>query len=589
MMKSKPTPEMSAVKRGVPLAACPPVNRIPLSNTRTAWLTCALLVTAIIALPAHAQQGSNIAETKHNLAASGPGSVKTSGSANSCAFCHTPHAASPIAPLWNREDPGTYYQTYESSTLVASVGQPTGSSRLCLSCHDGTIALAQTLNPLNSPGHTQVYLAPGDAGYLGTDLSDDHPISFEYTSALATEKGQLKDPNALPTELPLESGQVLQCTTCHDPHDDRFGKFLRVDNTRSALCRTCHEIDGFDNSSHANSSASLASATNASWTNLKAQTVADAGCESCHRPHTAGGHQRLLRYEPEENNCLDCHNATVARTDIASLLNSISKHPVEQTTGVHDPTENPLTMREHVECVDCHNPHSMTASGTAQAPVIRPSMAGASGLSDTGLKLDKANNEYEVCYKCHSVKNFATPVVDRWLGTDNIADEFKTTNASFHPVQTQGRSSSVPSLIAGYTTATVLYCTDCHTTNTPDKGKGPHGSAYSPMLGANYSVTDRTPESPQAYALCYKCHSRTSILEDQSFRKHKEHIDGKKTPCSVCHDPHGVRENTHLINFDRNVVSAASNGQGPTFTDLGNRRGSCTLSCHGENHINESY
>ncbi|MCC7204740.1 MAG: hypothetical protein IT441_06645, partial [Phycisphaeraceae bacterium] len=90
--------------------------------------------------------GSSIEQTKHNLTASGPGTVKTSVEGGSCIFCHTPHAASPRAPLWNREDPGTYYQTYESTTLKAEVGQPTGSSRLCLSCHDGTIALTQTYN-----------------------------------------------------------------------------------------------------------------------------------------------------------------------------------------------------------------------------------------------------------------------------------------------------------------------------------------------------------------------------------------------------------------------------------------------------------
>ena len=149
-------------------------------------------------------QDSNVALTRHNLSASGPVAIKTGGQANVCAYCHTPHSASPLAPLWNRPDPGTYYQTYDSSTLAADVGQPTGASRLCLSCHDGTIALTQTINALNSPGSTNVFLASGDAGFIGTDLSDDHPISFVYDSSLSIRKTNLRDPATLPAQLALD-------------------------------------------------------------------------------------------------------------------------------------------------------------------------------------------------------------------------------------------------------------------------------------------------------------------------------------------------------------------------------------------------
>ena len=94
---------------------------------------CALLV---LACHIQVRGSSGVATTKHNLSASGPGQIKVAGETEICKFCHTPHSANPIAPLWNRDDPGAYYQTYESSTLTASVDQPSGSSRLCLSCHD---------------------------------------------------------------------------------------------------------------------------------------------------------------------------------------------------------------------------------------------------------------------------------------------------------------------------------------------------------------------------------------------------------------------------------------------------------------------
>lgn len=530
---------------------------------------------------------SDVSSTRHNLTASGPGTVKVGGGGEACRYCHTPHAANPVAPLWNREDPGTYYQTYESSTLVAHVPQPTGSSRLCLSCHDGTIALAQTYNANNAGGYT-VYLSPQDTGYLGTDLSDDHPISFIYDAGLATSKHTLRSPSELPPQLPLDHEDRLQCTTCHDPHDDTFGKFLRMDNRGSAMCASCHSYDGWTASSHATSTASLETALVDTWTNLTVTTVRDAGCESCHRPHSAGGHERLLRHEAEEANCLNCHDGSVAQTNLVDSLHALSNHAVDQTTGVHDPMENPSSMQPHVECADCHNPHRAT-TGVANAPFIKPAMLGASGLTSTGLAVDEASYEYEVCYKCHSSRNFATPVVDRVEGTNDIADEFSPTNASFHPVESQGVNSSVPSLLPQYQSMTMMYCTDCHSADATAGAKGPHGSHYSPLLVENYSTADPQVESAQAYALCYRCHSRSSILANESYAGHNLHVTEQNAACSVCHDPHGVERNTNLINFDRNIVGPASNGMGPEFMDLGNRTGSCTLSCHGRDHIDQRY
>ena len=60
-----------------------------------------------------------------------------------CKPCHVPHNAVTglIAPLWNHEVTTATYTLYSSSTLDSSVGQPEGRSKLCLSCHDGTVAI----------------------------------------------------------------------------------------------------------------------------------------------------------------------------------------------------------------------------------------------------------------------------------------------------------------------------------------------------------------------------------------------------------------------------------------------------------------
>ena len=61
-----------------------------------------------------------------------------------CIFCHTPHNADVSvtdAPLWNHQVTTKFFQVYNSSTMDATVGQPAASSKLCLSCHDGTVAV----------------------------------------------------------------------------------------------------------------------------------------------------------------------------------------------------------------------------------------------------------------------------------------------------------------------------------------------------------------------------------------------------------------------------------------------------------------
>src|SRR4029079_19336304 len=100
-------------------------------------------------------------------------------------FCHTPHGASGDAPLWNRFSSAATYIPCSSSTARATIGQPTGSSKLCLSCHDGTVALGM-VNSRSTPIQMQnnITTIPIGPANLGTDLSDDHPVSFTYDNAL---------------------------------------------------------------------------------------------------------------------------------------------------------------------------------------------------------------------------------------------------------------------------------------------------------------------------------------------------------------------------------------------------------------------
>jgi len=223
-------------------------------NTR--HLFYAVFATVLISV-ASLSLAASIVDTVHNLSVSGPGPIKSTTEDEICVFCHTPHKARRDVPyLWNRADSTVNYTTYASSTLFAAVGQPTGASKMCLSCHDGTIALGAVLTrPAEIPFAGGIRFLPPGPSRLGTDLSDDHPVSFVYDSGLAAANGELVDPSALPPEVRLDRTDLLQCTACHDPHDDTYGDFLVMDNIFSALCIACHDRTNWDLSAHAISTA----------------------------------------------------------------------------------------------------------------------------------------------------------------------------------------------------------------------------------------------------------------------------------------------------------------------------------------------
>ena len=96
-----------------------------------------------------APNSSDMLNTKHNLSVSGTGTTRALTETRICVFCHTPHNAEASSPLWNKGLEPQTYQVYASPTskVVQKLGitpQPSGPTKLCLSCHDGTIALGLT-------------------------------------------------------------------------------------------------------------------------------------------------------------------------------------------------------------------------------------------------------------------------------------------------------------------------------------------------------------------------------------------------------------------------------------------------------------
>jgi hypothetical protein len=211
------------------------------------WLLWAAVTTVAAASVAAA---ASVVDTKHNLSVSGKGPVKSPEEKEVCIFCHTPHRAIASTPLWNHElSSEAFYKVYESSTLQARPGQPTGSTRLCLSCHDGTIALGRVVSrrvPIRventGPGGT---IPLSSRANIGTDLSGMHPVSIKYTEDVALADGRLRWPVADPEgRVKLDGQGMVQCTACHDPHDDSRSDrypFWRK-STFDEVCEVCHRI-----------------------------------------------------------------------------------------------------------------------------------------------------------------------------------------------------------------------------------------------------------------------------------------------------------------------------------------------------------
>ena len=526
---------------------------------------------------------AQIQSTPHDLSAIAGG--------NTCSFCHTPHGALAGTPLWSHKLSSAVYKIYQSSSLQANIGQPTGSSKLCLSCHDGTVALTESIRGGPSGG---AYINPGSAN-IGTDLSDDHPISFVYSSALSAEDVQINPPTALPEELKLDRSGELQCTTCHDPHNNRYGNFLVMPNRNSQICTACHDLSGWRLSSHANSMALASVANDPYLQNNGYDTVMENGCLSCHRPHSAGGHERLLHFARLEDNCLNCHDGSVAKTNLKADLAKFSRHDVVRYEGLHDLKELPSTAIMHVECVDCHNPHAVQDT-PAQAPVVPGQMHDVSGVTASGSYTENAQYEYEVCFKCHADNpDRVQSAITRKITQTNTRLEFDPSAVSFHPVVAPGVSQDVPSLKPPMTVAAMIYCTDCHNSDSASGAKGPHGSNYPNLLAYRYDTSDYTQESSYSYQLCYTCHSRNSILNNESFAKHAEHLQ-QQIPCSACHDAHGISavqgmrlNNSHLINFDTTIVRPDPVTGRLEYETMGMLHGRCYLQCHNKTHSPQEY
>lgn len=618
---------------------------------RSVRIVFGVAIVGVLLTTAMAQRVS-VTESVHNLSPQGSGGrnvVATTGYA--CLFCHAPHNATAApTPLWNQQLSTQTYDMYASTTYHQNGVQPqiAGSSKLCLSCHDGTVAIGQTV----SQGLIPTTGAMGPKSNLGSDLRTSHPFSFatpivdngELKLSLLASPAQTADP-----AVKLVQGTV-ECTTCHDSHTPNIDlvvqKFLVRDSSNAQLCLACHDpsrptatyLAGWMTSQHATASGY---STGGDPTMGGYSTVAADACVSCHVPHSASAGGRLLRQPTQEATCGTCHsgkNLTPVLPDVSGEFdNNQYKHPIN-LGALHDPMENafPLNANRHSECADCHNSHAAQGGTSSVAPALQPALNGVPGVSATDgtTALKPSANQFEVCFKCHG-NSVNKPQSAGYLvygrtpyrkSFSAVSDPYNTrlafqSTVTRHNVTQPSRAGIAPSLRAAMldlsgnavgrslAAGTYIYCTDCHNNDAPrasggGAANGPHGSKYAHILERPYAVND-LPMTPGAdfgagvayssgvtgpYALCDKCHNVDALVAstgigDTVFKKHYRHVVQVGASCSTCHSSHGVQGGTTASNGHLVDFDTAMVGpDGQNRLSIDSTARTCNLTCHGVVH-----
>jgi predicted CXXCH cytochrome family protein len=575
---------------------------------------------------------------------SGTSSV-TGPNANACIYCHVPHGGN-ANTLWNQTLSNQNYTFYTSgSNQNASVQPSSGDdSSKCLSCHDGTVAVGQTI------GIGTLKMSGQISDVLGTHLEGSHPFSLQLPLKDAANlvpnlvaSGTTKDP-----AVKLINGNV-ECSSCHNPHnqyvDKRAGDFLVRDNAGSPICLACHgtsarTVNGHDNSLsqwlttvHGTSPAQVA---------LKAglgnySTVAEYGCESCHVAHNSTGPGILRKntnrppnVDDTAQSCFICHDGSTNLVQpILNVLADFQKtgHPFSDPNNLHTLGESiVLDKNRHATCADCHASHaSNPTTSFGLPPALRPSQNAVGGVAMDGTQVKSATNQYENCLRCHGAslgKQSLTvygymPARALYAGdTLNVLLQFANTATSEHPVMRDATGIRQPSLlkfmwdVSGKQQSRAMgvriFCTDCHNSETNREfggtgPNGPHGSRNDHILERPYLMSRVDPASgpgstvinlvpspildptSSPFALCAKCHDLTNVNSNLSFTEHNRHIqDGFS--CSTCHSAHGVQAGTLGV-MGMRLVSFDMNVVAPLNGSVSYTSAGCNLRCHNHDHV----
>ncbi|HEX9015988.1 MAG TPA: cytochrome c3 family protein [Chloroflexota bacterium] len=305
-------------------------------------------------------------------------------------------------------------------------------------------------------------------------------------------------------------------------------------------------------------------------------------CAKCHRTHDASvvslTTTKSALSGTQENVCLTCHDGTGASTNIKAEFAYTYEHPIAANDlhrfGENTPAKFSGTNR-HVECVDCHEPHSaIRGNHSPGSSNAAQNLTGQSGIGVTNgagwtvptyTFLGSVTSEYQLCMKCHSSWAYgSTPPTSHTGGITetNQALEFNVNNGNYHWVEGDQTASSGATprtndgrnlaFVNGWTRNSKMTCSDCHASQSDTDPRGAHGSSNAYMLRGPWTTT--TGKTGTSNDLCFKCHdyntygqggtgaATTTMFTDGSQNLHVQHWGFQSTlSCQSCHSgvPHG--------------------------------------------------
>ncbi len=223
------------------------------------WLivTLAIAAAGLLALmPATAQ--ADITNSVHDFTGTGP-NANFQNAPGECVTCHTPHRAQASRLIWNHTLSGQDWAWSDEDTTLAgtsladgSVDTSPGTSKFCLSCHDGTIAVGDVSAQVDW-GSTKITGNKVVTTNSGLDLAGNHPIAIPYPSSPAAYNSITTAISTVGTDwVAIASidggtgvklftdgtGRGIECASCHDPHGTANTYLLRA--TRATFCSECH-------------------------------------------------------------------------------------------------------------------------------------------------------------------------------------------------------------------------------------------------------------------------------------------------------------------------------------------------------------
>lgn len=237
-------------------------------------------LAALMALVPALAFAQGISNTRHDLASgSATAGPKATSQTQTCIFCHTPHKSNTQALIWNKTLVTGTRGWNNPTTTVSGTPLPadiSASSKRCLACHDGTVALGDVSNVGNGTAGNIAMSGTVSTGYqvgtgaAGNEMLNNHPVSIPYAGSTyltrvsgASTVGTFdyRDPTNSGCDTPSgwcssyasngsriylygSSNTTLgiECGSCHEVHNKYGGSyFLRAAATGSQICLTCHE------------------------------------------------------------------------------------------------------------------------------------------------------------------------------------------------------------------------------------------------------------------------------------------------------------------------------------------------------------